>query len=152
MASEFIIDGTRFTNLREFYDHVGSVLIPGESWGRNLHYAFGDILSWTWTSAETGRPYTLIWRHADLSRERLGHAEMARWLEGELLETVQFSKGEQAAKAGWTDEDLQNLRTTFIPELEERLAAAKRGEGQTLFDLLIEIIKQNSKYVRLVLG
>ena len=149
MASEFIIDGTRFTNLQEFYDHVSSVLIPGLDWGRHLD-AFSDILFWPVPEAEM--PYTLIWRHADLSRERLGHAEMARWLEGVLAERVEFSKGgERAAIAGWTEEDLEDLRTTFIPELEEQLAAAKRGEGQTLFDLLVEIIEQNSEYVRLVL-
>ena len=126
MASEFIVDGTCFTNLEEFYDHVSSVLIPGLDWGRHLD-AFTDILFWPVPEAEM--PYTLIWRHADLSRERLGHAEMVQWIE----------------------DALQHCHPSNIPELKERLVSAKRGEGQTLFDLLVEIIEQNSEYVRLVL-
>lgn len=146
MTQEFIIDGTQFTNLEEFFDHVGAVLIPGEYWGRNLS-AFGDILYWP----QGEEPYTLIWRHADLSRERLGYAEMARWFERELEWTVQWCEGDQAAKLSWSEESLQELRATNIPYFQEHLAAAQRGEGQTLFDKLIEIIEWNSRYVRLVL-
>jgi len=39
----YSIDGRTFSTLEEFYGEVSRVLIPGESWGRNLD-AFNDIL------------------------------------------------------------------------------------------------------------
>lgn len=37
------IDGSRFHTLEEFYDEIGTALIHGSPWGRNLD-AFNDIL------------------------------------------------------------------------------------------------------------
>lgn len=127
MAREYVIDGTRFATLEEFYDQVGSVLIPGQFWGRNLD-AFNDILSWP--CFEYHEPYILIWRHAALSRERLGYKELIRWLE----------------------ERVEHCHPSNVQHFVERLEAAKRAEGPTLFDMLVEIIHDNREYVHLVLA
>lgn len=60
------------------------------------------------------------WTNSARSREQLGHEETARWLE-ERVPRVHASN-----------------RKTF----ELRLAAARRGEGTTLFDTLTEIMRE----------
>lgn len=120
----YVINGQNFTTLDEFYEEIGRVLIPGQQLGRNLD-AFNDILSWP--SLDTGEPYLLTWKNAALSEQRLGHAAMASKLE-QMLRTCHPSN---------------------VPSTKERLQAAREGEGPTLFDWLVEIIRENKQYVNL---
>lgn len=89
-----VIDGAAFETLDEFYDEIERALIPGARWGRNLD-ALNDILRGGFGTPEGG--FVLVWRNADLSRQRLGH-------DG---------------------------------------AATERGEGPTLFDTIVEIIRDH---------
>jgi hypothetical protein len=124
MAEEtYVIDGEDFDDLEGFDEAVGRALIPGQPCPRNLD-AFNDILFWP--SEGTG-PYTLIWRDSARSRRRLGHEALARKLEA-MLRTCQPSN---------------------VPEFRLRLDRARRGEGPTLFDWLVEIIEDNKDDVRL---
>lgn len=109
------IDGARFDTLEGFYDEVERVLIPGASWGRNLD-AFNDILRGGFGTPEGG--FVLRWLRADLSRVRLGYAETVRCLERALTECHPSNR--------------EDVRT--------RLVRAKRGEGPTVFDWLVEIV------------
>ena len=92
----------------------------GVAWDGNLD-AFKDYLVWP------DEPYDLVWVRSDLSRRRLGHGEMAKWLEANLRE----------------------CHPAGVPGVRHRLAAAQRAEGQTLFELLVEIIEGNKHYVTL---
>lgn len=127
---EFIIDGQQFSTLRQFYDEVGSVLVPNQYWGHNLD-AFNDILCWPYMGSddEEGERYRLVWRNSELSRQRLGYDEAVLWLT------------ERAA----------NAHPTARPLMRERLKEAAYGRGPTVFDWLVEIIHQNNYYVELVL-
>lgn len=89
-------------------------------WDGNLD-AFKDFLVWP------DEPYDLVWLRSGLSRRRLGHGEMVKWLE----------------------DVLRHCHPASVSSVRERREAAKRGEGQTLFELLIEIIEGQSRYVRL---
>lgn len=109
------IDGTRFSTLEEFYEEVSRVLIPEADWGRNLD-AFNDILRGGFGTPEEG--FVLVWRSSDLSRRRLGYPETVRQL-GLRLERCHPTN-----------------RVNVARELE----AAKRQEGPTVFDWLVEII------------
>lgn len=109
------IDGRRFSTLEGFYDEVERVLIPGASWGRNLN-ALNDVLRGGFGTPEEG--FVLLWKHAALSRERLGHAETARMLRKSLVTCDQHAQ----------------------TDLEKELAAAERGEGETVFDILLGIL------------
>jgi hypothetical protein len=119
----YVIDGEDFDDLEGFYEVVGRALIPGQPYPRNLD-AFNDILFWPCGGEGS---YTLIWRNSALSRRRLGHEAMARKLEG-MLRTCHPSN---------------------VPEFGQRLDRARRGEGPTLFDWLVQIIEDNKGYVRL---
>jgi len=109
------IDGSRFATLEEFYDEISRVLIPGARWGHNLD-AFNDILRGGFGTADGG--FVLRWLNADRSRERLGHAETVRQLERRL----------------------QRCHSSNRPQVARDLEQARRGEGATVFDSLLEII------------
>lgn len=111
-------DGKIFSTLEEFYDHVSEVLIPGASWGRNLD-AFNDILCAGFGGPEEG--FDLVWRNSTLSKQRLGYEETVRQLE------------ERAAKCCPSN----------LSAIEAAIAQAKRSEGPTVFDWLVEIIREH---------
>jgi RNAse (barnase) inhibitor barstar len=110
------IDGRRFSTLEGFYDEIGRVLIPGAEWGRNLD-ALNDILRGGFGTPDGG--FVLRWLNSDLSRERLGYVETVRELERRLLKCHPAS------------------RAAVARDLEH----ARGGEGPTVYDWLIEILR-----------
>jgi RNAse (barnase) inhibitor barstar len=124
MKRAYVIDGSRFSTLEGFYAAVGSVLIPDVDWGHNLD-AFNDILSWP--CYDEAGPYVLVWKNPALSRERLGHAEAVRQLERRL----------------------RRCHPSNAPHVEEQLELARQQKGPTVFDWLVEIIRDNDQYVEL---
>jgi len=134
MPSEYIIDGSRITSLETFYDEIGRVLIPAAQWGRNLD-AFNDILRGGFGTPEDG--FGITWSHSALSKERLGYSETVRQLELRL----------ERCHPGNRD------------DVRQQLSDARAGRGATVFDWLVEIIRdhgpggdQAEDNVRLVLA
>ena len=121
-ATDFVIDGNNFEDftgfIREFNRCFYAYTEGG--WNGNLD-AFNDYLVWP------EEKYALIWKDSDKSRQRLGHAEMVKWLE----------------------ECLHHCHPLSVPHMQERLEAAGREEGQTLFDLIVEIIRGHKDFVDL---
>ena len=114
------IDGARFTTLEEFYDEVSRVLIPGGYWGHNLD-AFNDILRGGFGTPDGG--FTFVWKNSALSRQALGYPETVHQLQLRLSR-CHPSNREYVA---------QDLET------------AKRAEGPTVFDWLVEIIQMHGR-------
>lgn len=114
----YIIDGARFSTIEQFYDEISRVLIPGAKWGENLD-AFDDILRGGFGNPWGG--YVILWRNSDLSRERLGYPETVRQLE--LV--------------------LQRCHPSNRDRVASDIERARRGEGPTVFDWLVEIIKRH---------
>jgi RNAse (barnase) inhibitor barstar len=113
------IDGESFSTLDEFYEEVSRKLIPGADWGHNLD-AFNDILRGGFGTPDEG--FVLVWRRSDLSRERLGYAETIRQLERRLLQCHPSNRA----------------------HVKKELSRARRSEGPTSFDWLVEIIQCHS--------
>lgn len=111
------IDGASFVDFAGFVREF-SRLLPHATWNGNLD-AFNDILHGGFGTPET--PWVLRWLSSDASREALGHDATARWLE-QILHTCHPSN-----RAG----------------IEARLRNARRGHGQTLFDMIVEIIRDH---------
>ena len=65
----YIIDGTKFSTLDEFYDYI-SKLMELDDWGRNLD-ALNDVLYGDMGNIPNSG-ITILWKHSDLSRKRLG--------------------------------------------------------------------------------
>lgn len=110
------IDGARFSTLEGFFEEVSTVLIPGVEWGRNEN-ALLDVLRGGFGTPPDG--FTILWRNHRLSRQRLGYPETARQLEAGLRHCLPESR--------------DNLR--------RMLQQAHAREGPTVFDSLIEIIR-----------
>jgi RNAse (barnase) inhibitor barstar len=112
----YVIDGTAFSTLEEFYDEISRVVIPGADWGRYLN-AFNDILRGGFGTPEDG--FELVWRDHAISGDRLGYAETVRQLERRLARCHPTNRTSVAAQ----------------------LAEARAGRGSTVFDWLVEIIQ-----------
>ena len=80
-------------------------------WGRNLD-AFNDVLRGGFGTPDEG--FVLRWLNSDRSRSALGYPATIRELEGRI------------GRCGFVPADLES---------------ARRGVGQTLFDILVEIIR-----------
>jgi RNAse (barnase) inhibitor barstar len=115
-SMRYQIDGSRFSTLEEFYEEVSQVLIPGESWGRNLD-AFNDILRGGFGTPPDG--FTIHWRNHALSKQRLGYDETVHQLEIRLGICHPSN------------------RDNLLLDLER----ARVHQGPTVFDWLGEIIR-----------
>lgn len=120
------IDGAAFDDFEGFAREF-SKLLDEYPWRGNLD-AFNDILHGGFGTPQT--PWVLRWTDAERSRAALGHAETARRLE--------------------------RLERTADPsnraDVRARLAAARRGEGPTLFDTIVEIIRDHEPGIVLELA
>lgn len=114
----FELEGMRITTLDDFYEEISRVLIPDCAWGRNLD-ALNDILRGGFGTPDGG--FTIRWRDHELSRSNLGHAETVRQLQRRL----------------------ERCHPTNRDAVARDLEAARRGDGPTVFDWLIEIIRDH---------
>ena len=112
-----VVDGTRFSDLDGFAREF-SRLLNGYTWRGNLD-ALNDVLRGGYGTPDGG--WILRWAASETSRAALGHAETARRLE-RLMPSVDPSN-----------------RAAF----EARLDAARRGEGPTLFDEIVAIVREH---------
>ena len=109
------IDGKAFDNLEGFCVEFSRNLLDAP-WGGNLD-ALNDILRGGFGTPDGG--FVLRWLHSDRSRSVLGYPETVRWLE----------------------ERVHHCHPSNVDYFRDRLESARRGEGPTLFDKLIEIIR-----------
>ena len=116
-AAVYIIKGENFSDFKGFIEECNRSFISsfGGAWNGNLD-AFDDYLSW----AEGN--YELHWLNSSKSKSDLDHSEMEKRLT-DVLETCHPSNRKSVKK---------------------RIRMAKRSEGQTLFEELIEIIEGHS--------
>lgn len=115
------IDGRQFGTFEEFTLHFGASVLGGAAWGESLN-AFNDVLRGGFGTPDGG--FRLVWEHSGLSRERLGHAETARCLEC-------------AAQAS---RDVAHRQV-----LEDLARSARRGEGTTVFDWIVQILRNHGE-------
>lgn len=121
MRLELIIDGSHFSDMEGFYDEVIKVFTrDADGMGRNLN-AFNDMLRGGFGVFEYGTPITVKWLNADKSRNDLGYEATV----------LQYEK----ALGKCPDEN-----KAFI---QEKLADARNGRGETLFDVIVGIILDN---------
>jgi hypothetical protein len=124
-VKRFTVDARSVESFEDFVEafNRGFVEHVGGTWNGNLD-GFNDFLSWPQESH-----YELELLGSEASELNLGYPAQAAWLRGNL-ETCHPS----------------NRR-----DVEARLALAEAGRGETLFDVLKEIIESHSE-VRLILS
>jgi hypothetical protein len=111
----FEINGNAFDDLEGFFDAIQRTLLTAP-WGRNLN-AFNDVLRGGFGTPDGG--FVLRWLNSDRSRSVLGFPATILYL-GEKMERCHPSN---------------------VGHVRADLESARRGEGQTLFDILVEIIR-----------
>lgn len=114
----YFIDGEEFSTLEEFASHFSRQVLGGYDWKGNLD-ALNDILRGGFGTPEEG--FQLNWRNSERSRELLGYKETVRQLELRLSTCHQTNRGSVSAQ----------------------LQEARHGRGATVFDWLVEIIRQH---------
>ncbi len=120
MAEVIEIDGALFETLEEFFLHFGT-RAGCTPWGTNLD-AFNDVLRGGFGTPEGG--FILRWKGHILSQKRLGHVETARVLERRLA----------------------TCHPTNVPQVGLDLTSALKGEGPTVFEWLVEIIRDHGPH------
>jgi RNAse (barnase) inhibitor barstar len=114
--SVFEINGSAFETLDGFFDEIGTNVLHGADWGRNLD-AFNDVLRGGFGTPDEG--FVLRWLHSERSRKALGYPATVRYLE----------------------EKVRRCHPANVDSVRADLESARRGEGQTLFEILVEIIR-----------
>ena len=114
---KFILDGNNFKTLEEFYDKITEILSLPSWWGRNLD-ALNDVLR---SDFMPEQGYLIIWKNSHLSKQFLGYEETVKQL---------FKK-------------LENCHPDNVSSIQRQMEEAKRQEGPTIFDWLVEIIRDH---------
>ena len=117
-----IINGDNFSDLESFYDEIDQIFTKDLDWqtGHNLD-AFNDLLRGGFGVYEYEEPINLIWRNISKSKTDLGKDLTKKWYEQKIV----ANKGEN-----------QKFFKDKLTELNE-------NNGQTLFDIINEIISEH---------
>lgn len=110
----FEIDGRNFANLEGFFREFRAKL--GIEHPHTSLDAFNDVLRGGFGTPDGG--FVLRWLNSNYSRHALGYPETLRYLE----------------------EKVRRCHRTNVPLVEAEIDAARRGEGKTLFDVVVDII------------
>lgn len=114
----YIVDGNEFTTLAEFSAVFSKTVLSGHTWNGNLD-AFNDILRGGFGTPDGG--FTLVWKHSSKSRRDLGYPETARWYEAHI----------------------KTCHPANVERLQKEFESVQRSEGETVFDWLIQIIRNH---------
>ena len=114
-----VINGGHFSDLEGFYDEVSQLFMKDEDWKVGTLDGFDDILY--------GFEGEIIWKDSDKSREDLGFDSTKEFYENKIRIGKPFN----------------------IELIQQKLDDLIDGNGQTLFEILVEIIgsHQNIKLI-----
>ncbi|HAO09321.1 MAG TPA: ribonuclease inhibitor [Chryseobacterium sp.] len=112
-----VINGSHFSNLEAFYEEVSLLFLKDEDWKVGTLDGFDDILY--------GYEGEIIWKNAQKSKKDLGFDLTKEFYENKIRQGKPFN-------------------VTLIQQKLDDLIAEN---GQTLFEILIEIIKSHKNII-----
>jgi RNAse (barnase) inhibitor barstar len=117
-----IINGNNFSDLESFYDEIDRVLTKDLDWdtGHNLD-AFNDLLRGGFGVHEHEEPIKLTWKNISKSKSDLGLETTKKWYERKISEN----------------------KTENLQFFKDKLKDLTENNGQTLFDIILEIISEH---------
>jgi len=115
-----VINGSHFSNLEAFYEEVSSLFLKDEDWKVGTLDGFDDILY--------GYEGEIIWKNAQKSKKDLGFDLTKEFYENKIRQGKPFN----------------------VTLIQQKLDDLINGNGQTLFEILIEIIESH-KNIKLFL-
>ena len=130
MKKTIVIEGKKISSLSSFYDEIENKFTRnlGCSIGRNLD-AFNDVLRGGFGVHEYEEPIKLIWLDSKENKINLGWDETIKYLSSKL----------------------KTCHPSNIESIKSDLELAKQHAGETLFELIIVIIKDHN-YIELELN
>jgi hypothetical protein len=124
-----IINGSHFSDLLGFYDEISTVLMKDTGWKVGTLDGFNDILYGGFGVFENGDEIEIIWKDSQKSKEDLGFEATRSFYENKIRQGKPFN----------------------IELMQQKLNELTLGNGQTLFDILIEIL-ESQKNITLILN
>jgi RNAse (barnase) inhibitor barstar len=119
MNQKYLLKSESFSTLAGFYDEIGRLLLPNDFWGKNLD-ALNDILAGGFNIPES--PFELIWDNVSKAKQDLGFEETENWYKRKLEKQPEN----------------QVYLLSRINEMRDR-------SGETLYDMVFEILAENSR-------
>lgn len=117
-----VIHGGHFSSLDGFYEEASSVLMKDVDWKVGTLDGFDDILYGGFGVFENKEEIEIIWKESQKSKEDLGFAATHEFYENKIRQGQPFN----------------------IKLIQQKLSELEEGKGQTLFDILVEIIGSHS--------
>ena len=108
-----IINGSNFSDLSGFYNEVSNVFMKDEDWKVGTLDGFDDILY--------GFEGEIIWRESEKSKQDLGFEATKIFYESKIKQGKPFN----------------------VELIQQKLDDLIDGNGQTLFEILIEILESH---------
>lgn len=110
-----VINGSHFSDLSGFYEEVSDVLMKDADWKVGTLDGFDDILY--------GFEGEIIWRESEKSKQDLGFEATKIFYENKIKQGKPFN----------------------MELIQQKLDDLIDGKGQTLFEILIEILESHQK-------
>ncbi len=123
-----VINGGHFSDLEGFYEEISTVFMKDTDWKVGTLDGFDDILYGGFGVFENNEKLEIIWKESQKSKKDLGFDLTKEFYENKIRQGKPFN----------------------VKLIQERLDALIEGNGQTLFDILIEIIESH-KNITLIL-
>ncbi|MFP3834153.1 ribonuclease inhibitor [Chryseobacterium sp. SIMBA_028] len=117
-----VINGGHFSSLAEFYEEVSDVLMKDTDWKVGTLDGFDDILYGGFGVFDNNEEVEIVWKESQKSKEDLGFKATQEFYENKIRQGKPFNR----------------------ELIQQKLNDLMKGKGQTLFDVLIEIIQSHS--------
>ena len=117
-----VIHGGHFSSLGGFYEEASNVLMKDTDWKVGTLDGFDDILYGGFGVIEGKEEIEIIWKESQKSKEDLGFKATCEFYENKIRQGKPFN----------------------IELIQQKLDELTEGKGQTLFEILIEIIKSHT--------
>ncbi|THV56941.1 ribonuclease inhibitor [Chryseobacterium candidae] len=120
-----VIHGGHFSSLGVFYEEASRVLMKDLDWKVGTLDGFDDILYGGFGVFENKEEIEIIWKESQKSKEDLGFKATREFYENKIRQGKPFN----------------------IELIQQKLDELMKGEGLTLFEILIEIIKSHTNII-----
>ncbi len=117
-----VIHGGHFSSLAGFYEEISSVMMKDADWKVGTLDGFDDILYGGFGVFENKEEIEIIWKESEKSKQDLGFDATREFYNNKIRQGKPFN----------------------IELIQQKLDDLTEGKGQTLFDILVEIIQSHS--------
>ncbi|MGE8525823.1 ribonuclease inhibitor [Chryseobacterium rhizosphaerae] len=116
-----VINGGHFSSLAGFYEEVSGTLMRGADWKVGTLDGFNDILYGGFGVFEYHEEIEIVWKESEKSKKDLGLKATQEFYENKIRQGKPFN----------------------IELMQQKLEDLIAGNGQTLFEILVEIIESH---------